>query len=125
MTQRAWASRTRRRSEASSGNTLNQYLICSSSFSCGSTGVGCASSATASDTGRSASSQPSGPVWTREWLVLCKEEPVAQWTRRATACTCIVPLVPSRHLMVCQAEVDKDVINSLTVYKGAGRGLRG
>src|SRR5260370_15612393 len=125
MTQRAWASRTRRCNEVSGGSTLNQYLIFSSSFSCGSTGVGCESSATASGTRRSARSQPCGPVWTRLWLVLCKEEPVAQWTRSATAWTCIVPLVPSRQLMVCQAEVGKEEISSLTVYKGAGRGLRG
>ncbi len=37
------ASRTRRCNEASSGSTLKQYVIFSSSFSCGSTGVDCGS----------------------------------------------------------------------------------
>src|SRR6266566_6407969 len=115
MTQRAWAKRTSLCNEVSFVSTLNQYLIFSSCFSCGSTEGGCASSATASGTGRSGSLQPSGPVCTREWLVLCKEEPVAQCTRRATAWTCIVPLVPSRQLMVCQAEGGRDSISALTV----------
>src|SRR5207247_10617267 len=97
----------------------------SSTVSRGSAGLGGESSVTAAGTRRSASNQPSGPVWTRLWLVLCKDEPVAQWTRRATAWTCIVPLVPSRQSMVCQAEVGKDAMSSLTGYKGAGRGLRG
>ncbi len=37
----------------------------------------------------------------------------------------LVPFVPSRQLIVCQADAGCASISSLTVYKGAGRALRG
>ena len=71
---------------------LNQYFVGSVGFSffclfCSSSGaVGAVRSATsARSTGRSATSQPCGPVCTRPWLVLCRGAPVAQWTWSATS----------------------------------------
>src|SRR5438046_128971 len=99
MTQRAWASVTSCESSVSGGNELNQYFVSSASFSAatscvaGSSGGNDSSVDGSAGTGRSASNQPSGPVWTRLWLVLWRGEPVAQWTRIATTWACIVPLV--------------------------------
>src|SRR5260370_7130906 len=116
MTQRAWASRTRRCNEASAGSTLNRYVIFSSSFSCSLTGVGCVSSATASDTGRSASSQPSGPVWTREWLVPCKKEPDPHRTRKAAAGARTVPFGHSPPAVDFTADSGKEPLTHLPCF---------
>ena len=101
--------------EVSGGSVLNQYLMVSAFCSDGSVPLGACSSFSSSGTERSANNQPSGPVCTRLWLLLCRGEPVVQCTRMATACTCIVPLVPSRHAMVRQADAGNASISSLTV----------